>query len=53
MDQAGWCWMRNNRDYGHRMWGSEDCLAASKEYGKEGVYATKGDDSVIWVGKVK
>ena len=50
---AGWCWMRNNRDYGHRMWGSEDCLAASEEWGKESVYATKGDDSVIWVGKVK
>src|SRR6266852_1791234 len=29
------------------------CLAASKERGKESVYATKGDDSVTWVGKVK
>ena len=45
--------VRNNRDYGHRMWGSEDCLAASEEWGKESVYATKGDDSVTWVGKVK
>ena len=32
---------------------SEDRLAASKEWGKESVDATKGDDSVIWVGKVK
>jgi hypothetical protein len=32
---------------------SEDRLAVSKEWGKESAYATKGDDSVTWVGKVK
>ena len=38
---------------GHRMRNSEDCFAPSKEWGKESVYATKGDDCVSWVGKVK
>jgi hypothetical protein len=36
-----------------RMRDSEDCLAASKERGKESVYATKGDESGISVGRVK
>jgi hypothetical protein len=30
-----------------------DCLAAAKESEKESVYTTKGDDSVIRMGKVK
>jgi hypothetical protein len=36
-----------------RMRNSEDCCAASKKWGKESVYATKGGDPVTWIGRVK
>jgi hypothetical protein len=44
---------RGTADYGRRTRYSELRLAVSKEWGKESVYATKGDNDVTWVGKVK